>query len=75
MKKWYEDNKSQGVNTLLALFGITKERVEFMQLATQFRNESSKATKKNHVHEHREPGSKLLKKHNRYAWDRKNGFV
>ena len=72
MKKWYEESKEHGVNTLLALFGITKERVEFMQLASKYRNITNKATKKNHEHVHRESGSKLMKKHDRYAWDKKN---
>ena len=75
MKKWYDNNPSKGVIQLCSLFGIEKERLEFLELGRKFANETNKATKKNHIHEHRDAGSKALKKYNRWAWDKKNGFI
>ena len=51
------------------------KNAEFFALADKFRNETNKATKKNHIHEHREPGSKALKKYDHDSWLLKNGFI
>ena len=73
MKKWYENSSSKGVIQLCDMFNVNQ--AEYFALANKFRNVMNKATKKNHEHAHREAGSKALKKYNRYAWDKKNGFI
>lgn len=67
------NNKNPGVKQLLGMYRV--EMAEFFRLAQKYRNYNNKATKKNHIHIHREPGSKLLKKHDRPQWNLKNGFT
>lgn len=71
MKKWYEGSKEPGVIALCKLFKV--ELNEFYKEAEIYRKYETKATKKNHIHKHRPAGSKLMKKHSRFAWDKANG--
>ena len=71
--KWYEGSKEPGVQRLCTMFQV--KNAEYFALANKFRNETNKATKKNHYHEHRESGSKALKKYDRQHWLLKNGFI
>ena len=64
---WWKGSKHQGVRWLCVMFRV--ERADLIRYARPFRNHESKATKKGHIHKHRSPGSKLLKRYDRARWD------
>ena len=68
MKNWYTDTKHPGVLRLCAMFNVHMN--EFFRAADGYRNYESRPTAKKHIHKHRPAGSKLLKKHNRFEWDK-----
>ena len=63
---WWEGSKHQGVRLLCAIYRV--DQGDLIRLAAPYKNFESRPTKKNHIHHHRRPGSKLLKKHSRTLW-------
>jgi len=59
--------ESAGKKVLDLIFRV--DLAEMFRLSSKCRHQTSKATKKGHIHRHSSPGAKLLKRYNRIAWE------